>query len=391
MAAEVLRAADIEVDLYDAKASVGRKFLIAGKGGLNLTHGEDLEHFAKRYRPQHPVDVWLKRFDASALREWARGLGIETFVGSSGHVFPDDQKAAPLLRGWVRRLREQGVRFHMQHRCVGLADSQQTRLATPDGEHSVKSDAAVFALGGGSWPVLGSDGAWVQWLRDAGVGVDPLRPSNCGFELDWSPHFIERHAGDPIKPVALALREDGHWRWQRGELIASEYGLEGGLIYALSAPLREALGDDGTEIRIDLCPMLGVSEVEKRLRGTPRKRSLSERLRRGLGLSGVRAALLREPTSFADASTDPQLSALIKSLPLRVNSTRPLAEAISSAGGVCFNAVDEHLMLKQRPGLFCAGEMLDWEAPTGGYLLTACFASGVVAAEGVLDWLRRNA
>ncbi|MEZ5465454.1 MAG: TIGR03862 family flavoprotein [Lysobacteraceae bacterium] len=391
MAAEVLCAANIEVDLYDTKASVGRKFLIAGKGGLNLTHGEDSEHFAKRYRPQHPVEDWLRRFDADALREWARGLGIETFVGSSGRVFPDDQKAAPLLRGWVRRLRDQGVRFHVQSRCIGLGDDRQLRFATPDGECSVKPDAVVLALGGGSWPVLGSDGAWVHWLRNAGVGVDPLRPSNCGFELEWSPHFIERHAGEPIKPVALGVREDGNWRWQQGELIASEYGLEGGLIYTLSAPLREALGDDGTEIRIDLCPTLGVSDVEKRLRGTPRKRSLSERLRRGLGLSGVRAALLRESTSFADASTDPQLSALIKSLPLRVKSTRPLAEAISSAGGVRFDAVDGSLMLKQRPGLFCAGEMLDWEAPTGGYLLTACFASGVVAAEGVIDWLRRDA
>ncbi|HPF72571.1 MAG: TIGR03862 family flavoprotein [Rhodanobacteraceae bacterium] len=389
MAAEVLRAAgvDVDVDLYDAKASVGRKFLIAGKGGLNLTHNECFADFVQRYRPRHPVEHWLRRFGADALRDWARGLGIETFVGSSGRVFPLDQKAAPLLRGWVRRLRDQGVRFHVQHRCVGIGNGRQLRFVTPDGERTINADAVVFALGGGSWPVLGSDGTWVDWLRKSGADVEILRPSNCGFELDWSEHFIERHAGDPIKPVALGVRENGDWRWQQGELVVSEYGLEGGLIYALSAPLREALGDDGAEIRLDICPTLSVADVERRLAQAPGKRSLSERLRRSLGVTGVRAALIRETPAFDPTASNGALARIIKSLPLRVKSTRPLAEAISSAGGVRFDSVDSGLMLKQCPGVFCAGEMLDWEAPTGGYLLTACFASGVAAAEGVISWL----
>ena len=388
MAAETLRAAGIEVDLYEAKASVGRKFLIAGKGGLNLTHGEAFDEFVQRYRPPHPLRDWLRRFDASALRHWARGLGVETFVGSSGRVFPEDQKAAPLLRGWVRRLREQGVRFHVQHRCVWLDAGRQLRFDTPDGERRVTADAVILALGGGSWPVLGSDGAWVTWLRDTGVDVAPLRPSNCGFELDWSPHFIERHAGSPIKPVSLCVRDHGEWCWRQGELIASEYGLEGGLIYALSAPLREALPrDGGAEIRLDLLPGLSLAQVGERLAKAPGKRSLSERLRRALGLDGVRAALLRESPSFAGTTGDEAMARLIKALPLRVKSTRPLAEAISSAGGLRSDALDERLMLQQLPGVFGAGEMLDWEAPTGGYLLTACFASGVVAAEGAISWL----
>lgn len=390
IAAERLRAAGLAVDLYEGKGSVGRKFLIAGKGGLNLTHAEPRPGFDARYRErQAAVSAWLDRFDAQALRDWARGLGVETYAGSSDRVFPLDRKAAPLLRGWVRRLREQGVAFHVQHRFIGWTATGALRFQTATGEHNVQADAVVLAMGGGSWPELGSDGGWAPLLEARGVAVAPLQPANCGFELDWSAHFASRHAGAPIKPVVVHWRDArGDWHALQGECVASAYGLEGSVIYALSAVLREQIQREGqAEIALDLAPGRTRAALAQALSRPRGGRSLSEHLRRAAGLAGVKAGLLHEVLP-REAMQEPEaLAAAIKRLPLRLQRPRPIAEAISSAGGVALEAMDGRLMLRALPGTFAAGEMLDWEAPTGGYLLTACFASGLVAAEGVLDWL----
>ena len=395
MAAETARAAGHDVDVFDAMGSVGRKFLVAGKGGLNLTHADPPDVFASRYREQAaPVAGWLRDFDAAALREWARGLGIETFVGTSGRVFPTDLKAAPLLRGWVRRLRDQGVRFHVQHRWQGFADPGGHLFATPDGTLRVDAPAAVLALGGASWPQLGSDGAWTGAIRDAGADVAPLRPANCGFDADWTPHFAARFAGAPVKPVRLAPapRDGGAPDWLQGECVVSATGLEGSAIYALSARLRERIEAEG-EVRllVDLAPGRDAARLQRELAVPRGRRSLSEHLRRRIGLAGVQAGLLREcasPDAFADPAA---LTAAIKALPVTLRRPRPVAEAISTAGGVTLESLDDRLMLRARPGIFCAGEMLDWEAPTGGYLLTACFAGGVRAGRGAVAWLARDA
>ncbi len=390
MAAEVARAAGLPVDLYEAKGSVGRKFLIAGKGGLNLTHSDPRAAFARRFRERsHAVSAWLDGFDADALREWARGLGVDTFVGSSGRVFPTDLKAAPLLRGWVRRLREQGVRFHVLHRWRGFADDGALLFDTPDGEHRHAAAATVLAMGGGSWPELGSDGAWVAPLSAAGVDVAPLLPANCGFNVGWSDFFAQRFAGAPIKPVRMALASDaGERSWRQGECVATATGLEGSLLYALSAELRDCIARDGEALLLlDLAPGRDEPRLAREIGAARNGRSLSEHLRRRLGIEGVKAALLRE-TLDKPAMDDPvRLASAIKALPLRLLSPRPIAEAISSAGGVTLGQLDEHLMVRDRPGLFVAGEMLDWEAPTGGYLLTASFASGRVAGLGAARWL----
>lgn len=390
-AAERLRAAGVAVDLYEAKGSVGRKFLIAGKGGLNLTHSDPFDVFASRYGARsESVARWLHGFDADALREWARGFGIETYVGTSGRVFPRDRKAAPLLRGWVRRLREQGVAFHVQHRWAGWADGSALRFDTPQGERTVEADAVVLALGGGSWPELGSDGAWVPMLQARDVDVAPLLPANCGFDLDWSTHFAQRHAGAPIKPVVVHWHDDdGAPRALQGECVATVTGLEGSVVYALSAMLRDRIARDGhADIALDLAPDRSQSQLQGALSRPRGKRSRSEHLRREAGMQGVKAGLLHEVLS-RDAMDDPlRVASAIKRLPLRLLRPRPIDEAISSAGGVRLEALDDGLMLRALPGVFVAGEMLDWEAPTGGYLLTACFASGAVAAEGVLAWLR---
>lgn len=387
MAAEVAIAAGLQVDLFEAKGSVGRKFLIAGKGGLNLTHGEPRPDFDARYRERTPqIAHWLDVFDGETLREWARGLGVETYVGSSGRVFPDDRKAAPLLRGWVRRLREQGVRFHVQHRWLGWDDSGALRFASPEGERHVRADATVLALGGASWPELGSDGAWTSPMTERGVDIAPLRPSNCGFDIGWSPVLAEKHAGAPLKPVVLHWRDlDGDERSLQGECVLTATGIEGSAIYAISADLRESIARDGAaSLWLDLAPGRDAARLCGDLAKPRGKRSVGEHLRRQTGIDSAKVALLFE-TLPRDAMSDPaRIAATIKRLPLTLTSTRPIAEAISTAGGVRLEALDDTLQLKTIPGVFCAGEMLDWEAPTGGYLLTACFASGLIAGRGAV-------
>jgi len=408
MAAEVARAAGVEVDVYEAMGSVGRKFLIAGKGGLNLTHSEPRPAFDARYRERAAqVGRWLDDFDADALRQWARGFGIETYVGSSGRVFPMDRKAAPLLRGWVRRLREQDVRFHAHHRWIGWSDAGALRLATPAGEVAVHADATVLALGGGSWPELGSDGAWVPVLRDAGVDVAPLQPANCGFDIGWSAYFADRHAGTPLKPVVAHWSDARGGHALQGECVVTATGIEGSLVYALSATLREAIEREGAALlHLDLAPGRDASRLASDLSAPRAGRSLSEHLRRRAGLDAVRIALLYEVLGKDGMQDDARVVSAIKRLPLRLLRPRPIAEAISSAGGVRLEAMDDALMLRDPSrlhparaasagalpaGVFCAGEMLDWEAPTGGYLLTACFASGLRAGRGAVAWLRANA
>ena len=393
MAAEAARAAGCEVDLFEAKGSVGRKFLIAGKGGLNLTHAEPRPDFERRYAGRRrEVAGWLADFDADALRDWARGLGVDTFVGSSGRVFPGDLKAAPLLRAWVRRLREQGVRFHVGHRWHGPAPDGALHFQTAEGERSYRADATVLALGGASWPQLGSDGAWAAPLAAAGVDIAPLQPANCGFDVDWTPFFRRQFAGAPIKPVRLAVA-DGLTppAWRQGECVASEHGIEGSLVYALSATLRDRLRDIGeATLLMDLAPGRDLDRLLAELSRPRKGRSQGEHLRRSTGLDGVKAALLREVLG-KDGLDDPaRVAATIKCLPLKLQRPRPIAEAISSAGGIRLEALDGQLMLRSHPGLFPAGEMLDWEAPTGGYLLTACFASGRRAGLGAAAWLRRR-
>lgn len=392
MAAERLRQAGHAVCVFEAKGSPGRKFLIAGKGGLNLTHSDPRPLFDSRYREQSAaVASWLDDFDAQALRDWAAGFGVGTYVGSSGRVFPDDRKAAPLLRGWVRRLKEQGVGLRVNHRWRGWSDNGDLLFDTADGPLQVRARATVLALGGGSWPQLGSDGQWVAPLQVAGVDVAPLQPANCGFDIAWSPHFAERQAGAPLKPVIA------HWTDARGvacslqgECVVTTTGIEGSLVYALSAGLRQAIERDGHALlTLDLVPGRDLQRLRADLAAPRHGRSFSEHLRRNAGVGGVKAALLYEILGRRAGDDLDAVAATLKRLPLRLLQPRPLAEAISSAGGVRLEAVDAQLMLRACPGVFCAGEMLDWEAPTGGYLLTACYASGVRAAAGVDHWLRR--
>ncbi len=392
MAAETARAAGLEVEVHEAKGSVGRKFLIAGKGGLNLTHSEPMPAFVRRFRERSDeVGGWLRDFDADALREWARGLDVETFIGSSGRVFPSDLKAAPLLRGWVRRLRESGVRFHVQHRWLGW-NGGALRFATPEGETELHADAVILALGGGSWPQLGSDGAWQALLAARGIDVAPLQAANCGFDIDWSEHLASRHAGAPLKPVVAHWRDtDGGEHELQGECVVCAEGIEGSLIYALSAELRESIARNGSAtLQLDLAPGRSLERLQKDLAKPRGHRSVSEHLRRQAGIEGVKAALLYEVLDKPGRDDPDLLARAIHRLPLTLQRPRPLAEAISSAGGVRVEAMDERLMLKALPGTFCAGEMLDWEAPTGGYLLSACFASGHRAGKGAVAWLEQS-
>ncbi|MDP2795072.1 MAG: TIGR03862 family flavoprotein [Sulfurisoma sp.] len=387
MAAEVLARGGVSVDVYDAMPSVGRKFLMAGKSGLNLTHAEPFAIFASRYGARRDwVAPWLADFGARALREWARELGIDTFVGSSGRVFPAEMKAAPLLRAWLHRLRAAGVCFHMRHRWLGWDEDGALRFVTPAGDEKVGAGgtAAILALGGGSWAKLGSDGAWMPWLAARGVAVAPLKPANCGFDVDWSDHFREKFAGQPVKSVVATLAE----RRRQGEFVITGHGVEGSLIYALAAPLRDAIEADGSAtLLLDLAPGKTVERLTAEIAHPRGSRSMGSHLQSRAGVNGVKAGLLRECASKEDYADPARLAAAIKALPLRLIAPRPLDEAISSAGGVMAEALDENLMLRDLPGVFCAGEMLDWEAPTGGYLLTACFASGHAAGRGVLAWL----
>jgi uncharacterized flavoprotein (TIGR03862 family) len=393
MAAEVLSAHGRAVDLYDAMPSVGRKFLLAGKGGLNLTHSEGFEGFVGRYAD---AADWLRpmlaQLGPDAVRAFAAELGIETFVGSSGRVFPRDMKAAPLLRAWLHRLRQRGVQFHMRHRWTGWDEQGQLCFDTPLGPSSHRFAATVMALGGASWQRLGSDGAWVPWLAARGVDLAPLQPSNCGFDVSWSDHLRQRHAGAPLKSVAITwTRPDGVRMHQAGEFIVTGGGVEGSLIYAASAALRDTVARDGQAVfELDLLPARDADWVLRELRHPRGTRSLATHLKSRLKLDGVKAALLWDgvPRELMD---DPQrLAARIKALPITVLRARPIDEAISSAGGVRQTGLDDGLMLRAMPGVFCCGEMLDWEAPTGGYLLTACLATAHVAAHGVLRWQDRK-
>ncbi|CAI8705193.1 TIGR03862 family flavoprotein [Pseudomonas zeae] len=391
MAAEVLSQAGIRVDLYDGMPSVGRKFLLAGVGGMNITHSEAYPAFLSRYAERAPqIAPLLRGFDADALCKWIHDLGIETFVGSSGRVFPTDMKAAPLLRAWLKRLRDSGVVIHTRHRWLGWDAHGALRIDSPEGEITVKPDATLLALGGGSWSRLGSDGAWMLALEQRGVGLAPLQPSNCGFEVQaWSDLMVSKFAGAPLKNIAIGLNDDVP---RLGECVITATGIEGSLIYALSAPIREAINQYGAAVvHIDLLPGRPVDKLQAALSKPRGSRSMAKHLHSQVGIDGVKAALLRELTDAATFADPALLARAIKALPLTLVKTRPLDEAISSAGGVTFEAMDERLMIKALPGVFCAGEMLDWEAPTGGYLLTGCFASGRVAGSGIVQWLKSEA
>ena len=391
MAAEVLVAQGITVDLYDAMPSIGRKFLLAGKGGMNLTHTEASAPFLSRYGARAPqIAPMLDSFGPEALRAWVHALGITTFIGSSGRVFPTDMKAAPLLRAWLKRLRDAGVTFHMRHRWLDWDDKHTLRFATPEGEMKVQADAVVLALGGASWARLGSDGAWLPLLAQHGIDATPLKPANCGFDIAWSAHFQEHFAGQPVKSViANCIAIDGSEIKRQGECVITSTGIEGGLIYALSAPLREQIAQNGSAtLHLDLAPGKTFERVLAEVSAGRGSRSMSSHLQSKVGITGVKAGLLRECASKEDYADPKKLAQAIKALPLKLIATRPIDEAISSAGGVLFEALDEQLMAQNMPGLFCAGEMLDWEAPTGGYLLTACFASGRSAGLGAAAWLQ---
>lgn len=385
MAAEVVSARGVKVDVYDSMPSVGRKFLMAGKSGLNITHSDPFDVFASRYgKRRKEIEPLLKQFGADELREWARSLGIETFIGTSGRVFPVGMKASPLLRAWLKRLSDSNVTFHLRHAWTGFLPDRSLRFASPHGEVIVNTDAVVLALGGGSWRRLGSNGAWVDRLKQAGAEVEPLRPANCGFEAEWSDHFREKFEGHPVKSVVLSF---GEFR-QQGEFIITKEGVEGGLIYSASALMRDEIEANGKAVMLlDLMPNRTLDWLKEKLSRPQGKRSLASYLEKTLGIKGVKAGLLREFAPKEDFTNGERLAQLIKALPVPLVRTSPLDEAISSAGGVTFESLDENLMLKRSPGVFCAGEMLDWEAPTGGYLLTACFSSGYAAGKGVLKWL----
>lgn len=390
MAAEVLVDAGLEVDVYDAMPSVGRKFLLAGVGGMNITHSENHVAFMQRYGARRTeLQPIIDAFDNVSLRQWVHELGIETFVGSSGRVFPRGMKAAPLLRAWLHRLKNRGAVVHVRHRWLGWAEDGELRLESPAGEIRIRPAAVILALGGGSWGKLGSDGRWVGLLREKGIDINALQPSNCGFDCAWSEHFRSRFAGHPLKTVRASFTADsGETASQAGECMITEGGIEGGLIYAFSARLRDEINAKGSAVlNLDLLPDYDLARVRAECAHPRGSRSLSSHLQSRLGLKGVKAGLLWE-LAAREVTADPvQLAQALKKLPLRLVQPRPLDEAISSAGGVPFEAMNDDLMLQQLPGVFCAGEMLDWEAPTGGYLLTACFASGRAAGLGVVRWL----
>jgi uncharacterized flavoprotein (TIGR03862 family) len=392
-AAEVLGAQGIAVDVFDAMPSPARKLLQAGIGGLNLTHSEAHEAFCSRYGEHRPqLQAMLDRYSPGDLRAWVHGLGIDTFVGSSGRVFPRPMKAAPLLRQWLQRLRGSGVHLHMRHRWLGWDENGALRLLGPEGEFALQPQATVLALGGASWPRLGSDGAWVPLLAARGVKIAALQSANCGFEVNWSDYLRTHFAGTPVKTVALGFTDlHGQRETRPGELLITREGVEGGLIYAFSRRLREQVQARGAAtFELDLVPARTLAEVHALLAHPRGRRSLSSHLKSRLGLAGVKLALLHEAVGNPGLMPVDRLAATIKSLPISVHAPRPLAGAISTAGGLAFEALDGNLMLRALPGVFAAGEMLDWEAPTGGYLLTACLATGAWAGEGAVNWLKEG-
>lgn len=392
MAAEVLAARGFAVAVFDAMPSVGRKFLLAGIGGMNITHSEALDVFLSRYAPCSDALIQaIQRFDNQAVVRWIEDLGLKSFVGSSGRVFPTDMKAAPLLRAWLLRLKASGVSFYMRHRWLGWDEQGQCVFDTPNGSVSIKPQATVLALGGASWPRLGSNAAWVPWLQDAGVDIAPLMPANCGFDVAvWSEHLLSRFVGLPIKPVHLTVRDDkGEAIFSKqGELLLTATGLEGGLMYAASRVVREQIVKQGeATVYLDLLPQHSLEQVQQEVAHPRGSRSMSSHLASRLGLKGLKTALLFEMLTSEQWSDLPQVAGLIKTLPIRLIACRPIDEVISTAGGVQFDSLDAHWMLKAIPSVFCAGEMLDWEAPTGGYLLTACMATGRAVGEGAAAWL----
>lgn len=371
MAAKVLGGGT----LFEAKPTVGRKFLLAGQGGLNLTHSEPFEKFLTRYREHRDqLEPWLREFGPSQVRQWCEELGFETFVGSSKRVFPRSMKAAPLLRAWLQTM---GVDFKTRHRWIGWNDEGELLFETPAGITSYKAEATILALGGASWPKMGSTGEWVPILRELGVKVEPFLPSNVGYEVAWTDHFRERFAGTPIKSVGMHFGGEK----RQGELMVTRYGLEGSLLYPFSPLLRRKLP---CPIELDLLPGVSLAKLEASMARERGSRSLTKYLRQSAGIEGVKMGLVYE---FLGNQVTP---AALKAVSLPLQCARPIEEAISSAGGIAFNELDGNLMLKKRPGVFCAGEMLDWEAPTGGYLLTACFATGRAAGLAVLDYLRSS-
>ena len=384
IAAETLASAGCAVTVFDRMPSPARKFLMAGRGGLNLTHSEPLDLFLARYRPQEPrlLDA-VRAFPPAALVAWCEGLGVETFIGSSGRVFPKTLKASPLLRAWLARLGSLGVELRTRHRWIGL-DGTTPRFATEAGEVAHPAEAVLLALGGASWPRLGSDGAWTALLPD--VATVPFAPANVGFEVPWSDRLRSQHSGAPLKRIAVSFAGTAI----RGEAVLTSGGIEGGAIYALSAPIRDTIARDGAAtFTLDLRPDIPPEEVRRRLAMRGKGETVSTMLRKALALAPVAIALMQEARHHGAAQTD--LATLVKALPLTTRAPASIARAISSAGGIAWSALDEHFMLRARPGVFACGEMLDWEAPTGGYLLQACFATGVAAAQGALDRLRAGA
>ena len=392
MAAEVLSQAGVQVDIYDAMPSFGRKFLLAGIGGLNISHSEAYIQFCSRYTDrQTHLQPCLDAFTPDQLRTWVHGLGVDTFVGTSGRVFPTEMKAAPLLRAWLRRLRDQGVRMHTRHTWLGWNNDGFLVLSSPNGTVSVQADCTVLALGGASWPQLGSNGAWVPWLQAAGVQVEPLESANCGFEVEWSPYLKDKFSGSPVKSVTLHWQHDHGQSVERpGEFVISQHGVEGSLIYAFSKFIRQRINAQGSAtFTVDLVPGRSLERIRRELGTLQNGKSLANQLKTKVGVSGVKLALLHELLSKEQLNNPEQLTALMKALPIKVVATRPIAEAISSAGGVSFQGLDKNFMVAHRPGLFVAGEMLDWEAPTGGYLLNACLATGLAAGRGALHWIKQ--
>jgi uncharacterized flavoprotein (TIGR03862 family) len=402
MAAEVLSQAGVAVDLFDAMPSVGRKFLLAGRGGLNLTHSEPPDSFLSRYADRSTaLREAISAFDGEEVRRWAAGLGIETFMGTSGRVFPTDMKAAPLLRAWLHRLRAAGVRLHTRHRWKGWDPSTgELIFDAPAGRMVHAAQATVLALGGASWPRLGSDGKWVPLLAERGVRMEPLQPANCGFDVaptraggtGWSGHLRERYAGQPLKPVAARLDTQPPEDSQQGEFVLTETGIEGSLVYVFAGRLRDQIARDGRATWIiDLLPQHSPAQVLAETRRPRGPRSLSTHLKSRLGIAGPKMALLHEVLSPEQLHDPERLAVALKALPLTLARPRPVEEAISTAGGVRMDALDANGMLRDLPGVFCAGEMLDWEAPTGGYLLTACLATGRLAGQGAARWLGQQA